>query len=121
MNDNDEPGDTLRLPRPSRRVPTGGPLSGGRGVSRGEGLPDRTAQQPAAVRARGLLDERYQNFVTTMELRPFELWILAEAIRLGVGHPSFDHAGAEIDSPNIWDLAKHLWAMCYERIKELDE
>src|SRR5262249_39277266 len=119
-DDNVPPDDTLRLPPPYRRIPTGGPLSSGRDASRGEEVPARTAQLPAAIRARGLLDERYDSLLTSIQVRPYELWVLAEAIRLGMGHPSFSHVGADVDSPDIWDMARLLWNTCRERIKDLD-
>src|SRR5215467_6576436 len=75
--------------------------------------------QPAlAVRARKLLDERYHGLSTRLDLSPYELWVLAQAITLAMEHPGFQHVGA--DSPDIWEIARQLWASCYERLEELD-
>src|SRR5262245_8810376 len=75
-------------------------------------------QPPLALRARKLLNERYQGLSTRLELSPYELFVLAESIVLAMEHPGFQHVGA--GSLDIWDIARQLWASCYERLEELD-
>jgi len=75
--------------------------------------------QPSfALRARNLLDERYQGLATRLDLSPYELWVLAEAIVLALEHPGFQHVGA--GAPDVWDIARRLWAGCHDRLAVLD-
>jgi hypothetical protein len=114
----DDPDQTFRLPpRRTGAPPPHGPDGRPREASY---TASNDAQRRAASRARGLLDERYDSLLTSIQLRPYELWVLAEAIRLGMGHPSFSRIGADMDSPDIWDMARLLWNTCRERIKALD-
>lgn len=80
--------------------------------------PIHPVESAASLHARKLLDERYQGLTTHLSLSPYDLWVLAEAVRLGMEHPEFLLVGA--GSSDGWHIARQLWAACYERLEELD-
>jgi len=76
--------------------------------------------QPPVIRSRRLLTDHYRNMLTQMELHPYEIWVLAETIRMGLEHPQFHTINAGYDYPDVRELAKQLWAECRDRLTELD-
>jgi hypothetical protein len=75
-------------------------------------------QPPLALRARNLLDERYQGLATRLDLSPYELWVLAESLVLAMEHPGFQQVGA--GTSDVSDIARRMWAACHNRLAALD-